>query len=242
MLVLFDVDATLITTSRVGVMAMGRAGRQLFGPSFDENVVEYAGRLDPLIIVDLLRAHKADEGQAAIDGFRAAYREHLTTLLGDWEGKASPCPGIPELLDELERQPGVTMGLLTGNYPETGAIKLRACGIEPERFPIRVWGDESPVSPPARTHLPPVGMERYRRAHGRGLEAADVTIIGDTPHDIACARAHGCRSIGVATGRYTVAELAESGADLAAQDLTDTKGVVQWLTHRAGTPRTARPM
>ena len=56
MLILFDVDATLITTSRTGIQAMGLAGRAAFGDSFDEHRVEYAGRLDPLIIADLLTA------------------------------------------------------------------------------------------------------------------------------------------------------------------------------------------
>jgi phosphoglycolate phosphatase-like HAD superfamily hydrolase len=124
------------------------------------------------------------------------------------------------------------LGLLTGNYPETGAIKLRASGIDPDAFPIQVWGCDSPHSPPARDHLPPVGMRRYRERYARELDPADVTIIGDTPHDIACARAHGCRSVGVATGQFSVEQLLAAGADIAWPTLSNTNEVTAWLKQR----------
>ncbi len=229
MLILFDIDATLITTSRTGIAAMGEAGRERFGAMFDENRAEYAGRLDPLIIADLLRTHEREVTDAAIQDFRNGYREHLTRLLSR-PGVANPCPGVVELLAALRRAATHTLGLLTGNFPETGAIKLRASGIEPDDFPIQVWGCDSPHTPPAREHLPPVGMRRYRERFGREVHPADVTIVGDTPHDISCARAHGCRSLGVATGRFSIEALVASGADLAVRDLSATGEMTAWLT------------
>lgn len=232
-LILFDVDATLITTSRTGIAAMGEAGRERFGADFDENRVEYAGRLDPLIIADLLGAHGREVTDAAIQDFRAGYRDHLVRLLSR-PGVANPCPGVVELLAALRRDATRTLGLLTGNFPETGAIKLRASGIEPDDFPIQVWGCDSPHSPPAREHLPPVGMRRFRERFGREIDGADVTIVGDTPHDISCARAHGCRSLGVATGRFDVEALVAAGADRAVRDLSETEEMVRWLTKDRG--------
>lgn len=232
MLILFDIDATLITTSRTGVAAMGEAGRERFGPEFDENRVEYAGRLDPLIIADLLRAHGQEVSDAAITQFRARYREHLVRLLGK-PGVARPCPGIPALLDALRQRPQV-LGLLTGNFPETGAIKLRASGIEPDHFPIQAWGCDSPLSPPARDHLPPVAMTRFTQRFGKPIAGRNVTIIGDTPHDIACARAHRCRSLGVATGHFSVEALRAAGADHAVPDLSNTAEIVAWLMSTPG--------
>ncbi|MBL0927391.1 MAG: HAD hydrolase-like protein [Phycisphaerales bacterium] len=232
-LVLFDIDATLITTSRTGIKAMGVAGRALFGEGFDENRVEYAGRLDPLIIADLLAAHGLPVTAEHTHRFRDLYRHHLQSLLQAHPGSAKPCPGVPELLDRLAREPSVTLGLLTGNFPETGDIKLRASGVDPGRFAIHVWGSDSPHSPPARDHLPPVGMTRYRERTGRELPARRVTVIGDTPHDIRCAKVHGCRSIGVATGHFSREELARSGADLAVDTLADTEAVARWLTDHA---------
>lgn len=230
MLILFDIDATLITTSRTGIAAMGEAGRERFGPAFDEHRVEYAGRLDPLIIADLLRAHGREVTDAAIQDFRSGYREHLTRLVAR-PGVAKACPGVHEMLAALRRSALPVLGLLTGNFPETGAIKLRASGIEPDDFPIQAWGCDSPHSPPAREHLPPVAMRRFSERFGRALRGAEVTIIGDTPHDISCARAHGCRSLGVATGQFSVEALGASGADLAVPDLSATQELMEWLTN-----------
>jgi phosphoglycolate phosphatase-like HAD superfamily hydrolase len=56
-----------------------------------------------------------------------------------------------------------------------------------------------------------------------------VTIIGDTPLDVDCAKAHGCRAIGVATGPYSVDQLRDAGADLAVADLSDTAMLLQWI-------------
>ncbi len=229
MLILFDIDATLLSTQRAGVLAMGDAGRELFGPEFDEQVIDYAGRLDPLIIADLLRAHARPVGAREIEIFRHGYRKHLFDRLKS-PGVARALPGVPELLDAVEHVEGVTIGLLTGNYADTGAGKLAAAGIDLGRFAVRVWGDESPIDPPAREHLPGVALDRHAAMAGSRLPGERVLIIGDTIHDVACARAHGCRSLGVATGKYTRDELLAVGADRAEADLTDTRGLLEWIT------------
>ena len=76
----------------------------------------------------------------------------------------------------------------------------------------------------------PIARER---AIGHGLPedaCARVVVIGDTPHDVACARAGGARSIGVATGGHSRDELVRAGADAALDDLSDTKAILQLLT------------
>ncbi len=230
MLVLFDVDATLITTSRAGVIAMGRHGRETFGDHFDENRIEYAGRIDPLIIHDLLLAHEIEPTTEAMHAFRLGYKHHLSDLLNPIDGvsPAEPCPGIPPLLDRLEHTEGLTLGLLTGNFPDTGAVKLAAAGIDIERFDIRVWGDDSPDTPPTRDSLPGVALERYHNATGEPIDPAHVLIVGDTPHDISCARAHDCRVLAVATGKHTTDDLAH--ADRAVENMSDTDDIYNWIT------------
>ncbi len=228
MLILFDIDATLLTTTRAGIHAMGHAGRELFGTSFDEHAVEYSGRLDPLIIHDLLTVHAKPTGPEAIGVFREAYRRHLEGLLAD-RSLARPCPGIDALLDALAHRTEITLGLLTGNFPETGEIKLRAAGIDPARFAIAAWGSDSPHDPPARDHLPPVAMARYGVLGRRPIEPDSVVIIGDTPHDVACARAHGVRSLAVATGMFSVEQLVAAGADWAVPTVENTEEIVRWL-------------
>lgn len=226
MLILFDVDATLITTSRTGIEAMGRAGRAAFGEAFDEHRVEYAGRLDPLIIADLLRAHDQPVTPDTIEAFRAGYRQHLAELVVQ-PGMARPCPGVPELLDALDADGSFTLGLLTGNYPDTGAIKLRAAGIDPDRFQIAVWGCDSPHDPPAREHLPGVGITRYTEQFGREITGEQILIIGDTPHDVSCAKAHACRVLAVGTGSFDAEHMPD--ADRFFADLSRTQEVLDWI-------------
>jgi phosphoglycolate phosphatase len=225
-LILFDVDATLITTSRSGMVAMEEAGRELFGARFTAADAEFAGRLDPLILADLLRSNGQEASAANLDAMRACYGRHLKRRLED-PSLAQPLPGVMELLKRLEAR-AIAAGLLTGNYPETGRMKLRASGIDPQRFAVQVWGDCSPHDVPCRTHLPAVAMERYRARYGP-IEPAQVTIIGDTPHDVAAARAHGCRSLGVATGMHTMEQLRSARADEVLENLAHTSRVEAWL-------------
>ncbi len=106
-------------------------------------------------------------------------------------------------------------------------MKLQMAGVDPEGFAIRVWGDDSPHDPPARDHLPGVAIERVSEAWGRQARGEEVVVIGDTPHDISCARAHGCRVLAVATGKFSAAEL--SHADETVEDLGDIEAVMRWI-------------
>lgn len=221
MLILFDIDGTLITTGGAGVRAMGDAGRELFGEGFTTEGTEFAGRLDPLIIADLLRANGHPAGPDEMTAMRDAYRRHLAGHLRDRQ-RCHALPGVHALLAELERLEAIVPGLLTGNYPDTGIMKLVACGIDPASFRVRVWGDESPHKPPSRNHLPAVGLERYCSLMGSVPAPERIAIVGDTPHDVACARAHGCRAVGVATGSYTADQLRRAGADHVLGSLADT--------------------
>lgn len=227
MLIFFDIDATMITTGGVGIPAMIDAGRELFGPGFRADGIPFAGRLDPLIISDMLILSGQEPSPANMRAMRETYRRHLARYLKPGVGRA--LPGVLPLLDALEQRPETALGVLTGNFEETGSMKLRACGIDPSRFHIGVWGDDSPHHPPARDHLPAVGLSRYHSRFGRPADPRRTTVIGDTPHDIACARAHNCRSLGVATGQFSVDQLLGSGADLAVKDLSDTALVLDWL-------------
>jgi phosphoglycolate phosphatase len=227
MLILFDIDGTLITTGGAGIRAMVAAGRELFTPDFTADGIEFAGRLDPLILHEMFVLNGVQVSSHTMADMRTAYARHLPNELAS--ARKLCLPGVAELVATLRRHRAPTLGLLTGNFAETGSLKLRACGIEPDHFPIQAWGDESPHSPPARTHLPPVAMTKFLLARGRELRGEEVTIIGDTPHDVACARAHGCRSLGVATGRSSVDQLAAAGATRAVQDLSEFNAIADWL-------------
>lgn len=230
MLIFFDIDATLIRTGGVGMKAMMDAGRALFGSGFDQiDSVQFAGRLDPLILHDLLVANGQDPSLKNVSAMREAYGRELRRRLEE-PGVGQVLPGVTELIDVLGGLEDTTLALLTGNFEETGRMKLGACGIDSGRFPISVWGDDSPHDPPAREHLPKVGIARFEERIGRSIDPRQVTIVGDTPHDVSCARANGCRSLGVATGLHSTADLILAGASLVVENLSETQEIVRWLT------------
>lgn len=224
MLILFDIDGTILLTKSAGVNAMRDAGRELFGEKFTIDGIEFSGRLDTLIWNDLTRINDIANSAAEHDRFRAIYgrklNERLTTT-----PTAMLLPGVRQLVHELVDVDHATLGLLTGNYPETGRLKIQHAGLDPDLFRVAAWG----IDGPTRRDLPPVAMARLKQLTGRSLRGDQVVIIGDTPHDIDCAQAHGCRSIGVATGIFSVGDLEKAGADLAVTTLEDTAELLRWM-------------
>lgn len=224
MLILFDIDGTLLLTRGAGVHAMQDAGRELFGDHFTFEGVEFSGRLDPLIWRDLAARNGVDDPDEHHAPFRAAYARYLTSRL-EAQPTAHALPGVAELLDAILLHEHITIGLLTGNYPETGVLKLRAAGLDPDCFALAAWG----IDGPTRRDLPPHARREYLRIRRREIPAEQVVIIGDTPHDVDCARHNGCRVIGVATGAFSAAQLRDTGADHVAENLAETEALLAWL-------------
>jgi len=228
MLLLFDIDGTLLLSDRAGVHAMQAAGRALHGERFSLERVSMAGRLDPLIWADGMVQAGLEPSEELHARFRAAYTEALVQRLRE-RPTARALPGVLALLDRLRAMQDTTLGLLTGNYAETGSIKLRAAGIDPSWFPITAWGSDGGH----RRDLPPVALERYLAHTGRAIAPERVVVLGDTPGDIDCARANGCLSVAVATGpSYSIDDLRAHAPDLLIEDLSDTDGLLDWLRTR----------
>lgn len=226
-LILFDIDGTILRTEGAGVASMLDAGRSLFAPEFTFDGVEVSGRLDHLIWTDLA----ARNGVEATDDNHTLFRETYGRLLAErlrTSPTARALPGVLDLLTWFRSDGQFVLGLLTGNYPETGQLKVRAAGVDPAWFPVAAWG----IDGPTRRHLPPVAISRAMEAAGREVSPAQTVIIGDTPHDVDCARAHGCLSIAVATGRFSVDDLRSHGPDLVVADLADTAMIRSWIESR----------
>jgi phosphoglycolate phosphatase-like HAD superfamily hydrolase len=222
-LVLFDIDGTILWSDGAGRRAMQRALMGAFGTSGSVDY-RYDGKTDMQIVRDLMRM----EGHAddAIDA-------RMTVLLGDYVAalheelrsgttRVERFDGVLELLDALEARPDRRIGLLTGNIEPGAGAKLRAAGIDPERFTVCAFGSDHEV----RGELPAIAQRRAREELGLVVEGDAIVIIGDTPADIDCGRAIGARPIAVATGRYSVAELAQHDPVAVFQDLTDTDAVM----------------
>lgn len=230
-LVLFDIDATLLLTSGSGMSAMQDAGRELFHPGFTVDGIDFAGRLDPLLFREMMAINSIAHRDGLEAEFRTVYTTRLKARLASSPARA--LPGTHDLVRSLRDLPAgerPTLGLLTGNYAETAALKLESCGFSRPWFEVCAWGDDSPHDPPAREHLPPVAMKRFREHSKRDLDPRRVSIIGDTPHDVRCAKVNGCRVLGVGTGKFSAQQLLAAGADHAVPTLEDTQGIMSWLT------------
>jgi phosphoglycolate phosphatase-like HAD superfamily hydrolase len=96
-------------------------------------------------------------------------------------------------------------------------------GIDPARFLVNAYGSDHEHRP----ELPAIARQRAAALLGADVPGDRVVVIGDTPADVTCGREIGARAIGVATGRYSVDELASYGAHAVFKDLSDTDAVVQ---------------
>lgn len=234
MLVLFDIDGTILLSGGAGVRAFLRSCDDIFQMETADDRKRFSGGLDPLIFRDLCAMHGVEDWERHHDTFRERYRVALEQTLSE-PGVVTPLPGARELVHAVDAHDRATLGLVTGNYPETGAFKLRTVGLEPTRFEVAAWGSDGNH----RRDLPRVAMERYRAKMGREIDPAEVVVIGDTPHDVDCAKHNGCRVIGVATGLFSVDELHACGADLAVPNLADTATLLAWMCRESRPSTTA---
>ncbi|MEM7228732.1 MAG: HAD family hydrolase [Planctomycetota bacterium] len=224
MLVLFDIDGTLLRSQRAGLRAMTTAGTALYGDRFTLKSVEVAGSLDPIIWRTAVERGGYDDSDASHAQFRAAYVDALRELLAS-DQAAMLLPGVMDLVERLHAMSDVTIALLTGNWPESGQMKVEAAGLDSSLFAFGAYGDDGAT----RRDLPPVALARYVQHHGTAIDAARTIIIGDTQHDVDCAQANGCRSLAVGTGHWSADELREHGADLTVDDLSDVDAILAWI-------------
>jgi phosphoglycolate phosphatase-like HAD superfamily hydrolase len=226
-LILFDIDGTLLISSGAGRRAIRAALAELVG---DEDVfgrVRFDGKTDPQIVAELLHeaGHAEPCDEARIAEVCGRYVALLEAELEAGSTSVSLMPGVPALLDRLEAESGIVIGLLTGNLERGAALKLQAGGLDPDRFVLGAYGSDSAYRP----DLPAIAARRAEPRFGRVPTGDEVVIIGDTPADIACGRGIMARAVGVATGSYSVAELASHGPHAVFPDLAATEDVMAAL-------------
>jgi phosphoglycolate phosphatase len=221
-LVLLDIDGTILRSNGAGRRAMIAALREVFGGAGPEDH-RYDGKTDPQIVREVMRLEGHQD--AHIDERMNALMElYLARLERELEGVDTLLhPGIRELLDALEARDDTILGLLTGNLREGAHAKLRAAGIDPKRFRVGAFGSDHEHRP----QLPELARRRAQEELGIELEGNRLVIIGDTPADMECGRGLGARSIGVATGSFSVDELLRCHPHAVFETLEDTDSVVR---------------
>lgn len=227
-LVLFDIDGTILLTAGAGRRAITAALSEAVGQAVSESrafdKIRFDGKTDPQIVAELLHA-AGHAGPHDIDQVQALCRRYVDLLereLRAHRRMTTVMPGVLELLDRLEEEPGVLVGLLTGNLADGAALKLRSAGIDPARFVVGAFGSDAAHRP----ELPAIAAERAAPYFGRVPAGREVVIIGDTPADIACGAGIAARAIGVATGAYSTDALQVCGPYAVFDDLSETDRVL----------------
>jgi phosphoglycolate phosphatase-like HAD superfamily hydrolase len=215
LLVLWDIDGTLVDSAGHGRHAFEEAFRAVVGRP--PNPVEFAGRTDHQIAL------------AMLDGEREALPRLLEELATALEARKDAMgregrtyPGVPEALAALHDRDGVVQSLLTGNIEANAALKVGAFGLERWLdFEVGAYGSDPHEE---RSELVAVARERVAAKYG---EPTRAVLVGDTPLDVRAARGAGARAVAVATGFSDLDALRASRPDALLADLRDTAAAVE---------------
>jgi phosphoglycolate phosphatase len=256
LLVLWDIDFTLINAGGVGTRLYQMVFRDMFGTELP-GAADMAGRTDRAIVLDTLARAGIPEPRKHLDQFLAklaalAPTGHELAVL-----HSRALPGAAAALDALAAfapgrdgagragtghgglSPGrdgpgdgpgdgatdvrVVQSVLTGNVRRMAEMKLGAVGLDANLdLETGAYGDSHEI----RSELVHLARGNAARKYGREFAGTATVLVGDTPLDVAAARATGARAVAVATGGTSADKLAESGADAVLPDLTDTPAVL----------------
>jgi len=199
MTVLFwDIDGTLLTTAKAGVFAWEDAVRELTGREFELVRMRIAGLTDYQIAAQTFETLGIETDAQFLRRFVDRYGELLPASLPRKRG--SVMPNVREILEHLRGRPDVRSYLLTGNTRAGARAKLTHYNLI-QYFPDGAFAEDT-------GDRASIAVRALELAKQGGAVAEDgVFVVGDTPHDVECAKAINARTIAVATGGYTCEEL-----------------------------------
>ena len=218
-LLLFDIDGTLIDSRGAGIQSLKNVLQQQFGVIDDLHGVEIAGKTDTGIVHQILRKQNIVVTEEKTAAFLELYLEFLAGELPQRQGRL--LPGVTELLPRLQARPHNVLALLTGNLRRGAQLKLAHYGIW-DFFEFGAFADDHHD----RNYLGPFAQKRAREKHAIDFAATAIDVIGDTPHDIACGKAIGARTIAVTTGSFSRAQLAEHQPDFILANFSEVERVM----------------
>jgi phosphoglycolate phosphatase len=219
---LWDIDGTLVSTGKAGEIALGLALEKCFEIQGSIDQVDYRGRTDRRIGEMLLAHHGIAQTEEKMQRFMDTYLSLLEQELPKREGILHA--GILEILEQSQTRADITTALLTGNLQRGARLKLEHYHIW-HFFEFGAFADDSAD----RNELGPHALRRAQEKIGQAIRPEQVVVIGDTPHDIACARVIGARAVAVATGGYTAEELLAHAPDMFFADFRQPEKLFQWI-------------
>jgi phosphoglycolate phosphatase-like HAD superfamily hydrolase len=217
-LVIFDIDGTLLLTGGSGARAFNLVFEELFGVTEAFEGISAHGKTDHGLIQEMM--HNKLQRPSSSDEFKQIHTRYIEEFSKDI--LESPgfhlLPGVKKLLSELAALPNVLLGIESGNFEETGMMKLKRGGID-HLFSFGGYCREAE----ARADFLGRAIRRGEDIlSAKSKSPTGVFVIGDSAQDIEAGKAHKATTVGVATGRLSVEQLLELGADYAFPNLQDS--------------------
>jgi phosphoglycolate phosphatase len=216
-LILWDIDGTLLYSGGVAGEAMRAAMSHVYGRPNSNDRREYAGKTDQQIIRETFPERDPADITALLPTFADAYMQELTA-------RGRVLPGVPAALQYFQHAPDFHQSVLTGNMQAVAELKLTLTDLR-DFIDMRTGAYGSDHH--QRVELPRYALARAHQYLTPAMSGQDLVIVGDTPNDIACGKAHGARTVAVATGPFSVADLAAHHPDAVLADLSDLAATVQ---------------
>ncbi len=209
-----DIDGTLLHAPGAGSSAFGDAFAEVFGISVDMGHINFAGATDIRVLGQLMRERDLPRDPV----LEQLFFEQLPLFLDRNMATAPPVvfPGVGSFLERVSNH--WNLGLVTGNIKACAAIKLRHAGIDSYFDGIGGFGDDDGD----RNKMAALALERAGHPES-------AFLLGDTPFDIAAARANGMVSVAVCNGQFDRAALVAEGADLVVDSFEDADELFQAL-------------
>ena len=222
-LILFDIDGTL-AEGGPAKGAFHAAMMATFGTAGAIESYSFSGKTDPQIARELLVASGFDDNEidTGFPGLWEGYVEELERRI-----VANPMrllPGVKKLIEALDAEVEVALGLVTGNIARGARLKLGSVGLD-GRFHVGGYGSDHEE----REYLPGIALSRAAETWGVRFETDCVFVVGDTPHDVQCGKHHGTRTVAVATGHFDEEQLEAAGADVVFEDFSEVSAVLEIL-------------
>lgn len=224
-LILWDIDGTLVHSGGVGTEVFALAISRVLGAP-PRGTLTFSGKTDHHIVEEYL-AMAGSEDSEHVPAVLYHLERELALCADRIASEGSACPGGEAVLRALAAIDSVEQTVLTGNIAANARLKLAAFGLD--RY-LDLDAGAYGEGDSDRRKLISLAWNRQRELRGTEFLPDQTWIVGDTPRDLACARAGGAHCLLVSTGRHDFAELEALGADLVLRDLSDTEAVVAALT------------
>jgi len=227
---LWNVDLTLVDVAKVSRVAFAQAFRTITGRSLVK-LPQTAGRSEPEIFFEALAANgvsiRDDDSERLLAPFGAELATALAARRDSLAAEGRLLPGAKESLAAVAKVEGVVQSVLTGSSKPNAVVKLRAFGLD-RYVDLGVGGFGSEAYP--KGTLLRVARQRAEEKYSVSFAEGATVYIADSPRDVAAAKIGGARSVAVASGRASSAELRDTGADFVLPDLTDTRRLIDFIT------------